>query len=63
MVIRSVAPCAIAAVGPVLIDRALTVRAGEPAERATGASRVIRRARSSIGIAARMISAEMMMIA
>jgi len=60
---RSVAPCVIPAVSPVLIDRALTVRAGNVPDRDAGPSRVMRRARSSIGMAARMISAEMMMIA
>jgi hypothetical protein len=58
---RSVALCP--AKDPDLIDRALTVRAGDPADRAAGPSWVMRRARSSMGIAARMISAEMMMIA
>jgi hypothetical protein len=48
---------------PDRIARPLTVRAGVLGDRAAGPSRVVRRARNSIGIAARMTSAEMTMIA
>jgi hypothetical protein len=41
----------------------LVVRAVALADRVSGPSRVVRRARSSIGIDAKMISAEMTMIA
>jgi hypothetical protein len=66
VVTRSVRPCVAmvcAAMCPDLIGRPLIPRAGDPVDRATGPSRVMRRARSSMGMAARMISAEMTMIA
>jgi hypothetical protein len=63
---RSVWRCPVivgAGVCSTLMGCPLVVRAVALADRVSGPSRVVRRARSSIGIDAKMISAEMTMIA